>query len=103
MDVFVENFESNTSINDWNLFEELVTSCYRDGIGSIELNSSVAYEGVMHSQPASIIMHHYSCGAHESTGMLAGHTQCPSSAEKVAYGAEAAVDSAVDTQGPQEK
>lgn len=45
MDTFIENFELNTSLNDWNLFEELVTSCYKDGIGSIELNSSAAFEG----------------------------------------------------------
>lgn len=45
VDTFVENFEFSNSLDSWNLFEELVTSCYREDVGAIELNSSAAYEG----------------------------------------------------------
>lgn len=43
--IFVENFEQN-SLSKWNLFEELVTTCYGENIGTIELNSFAAYEGL---------------------------------------------------------
>mgnify|MGYP003385292175 CR=1 FL=1 len=43
--IFVENFEQNSSLSEWNLFEELVTTCYGDNMGTIELNSVAAFEG----------------------------------------------------------